>query len=282
MDDELTIERDARVLAGGREIGRVAHVIVDPQTKEVAQVVVAHDGGESAIPVALVASAGGRTVRLREGANPVLRGDFAREAFHGLDDRTADAASAGVAAHGGAPLRDAQPDAVVVARPEATPARAARPADVTSATAAVGRHEGEIRVPVAEERLTVGKREVDLGEVDIRKTVTEEEQAASVTLHRDEVHVQEVDVADRPLRAGEDAFEEGTIRVRLRGEEAVVAKEAVVTGEVVVDKETIAEERRITDTVRRQHVEVEETTVGGTATTGQQARDARARDTRRG
>jgi len=119
------------------------------------------------------------------------------------------------------------------------------------------RTEGEIRVPVAEERLSVGKREVDLGEVGIRKTVTEEEQTASVTLHRDEVNVREVDTKDRPLRAGEDAFEEGTIRVQLRGEEAVVAKEAVVTGEVVVNKETVAREEQVSGTVRKQRVDVD-------------------------
>ena len=123
---------------------------------------------------------------------------------------------------------------------------------------ATGQTEGEIRVPVAEERLTVGKREVELGEVDIRKTVTEEEQSASVTLRRDEVNVQQVDVNDRPLREGEDAFEEGTIRVQLRGEEAVVSKEAVVTGEVVIDKESVAREERVSGTVRREHVDVEQ------------------------
>ena len=121
-----------------------------------------------------------------------------------------------------------------------------------------GNDEGEIRVPVAEERLNVEKREAELGEVAIRKTVTEEEQTASVTLARDEVNVREVDVADRPLRAGEDAFDEGTIRVPVRGEEAVVAKEAVVTGEVVVDKERVAEERQVSGTVRREHVDVDQ------------------------
>ena len=118
--------------------------------------------------------------------------------------------------------------------------------------------EGEIRIQVAEERLLVGKREVDLGAVEIRKTVIQEEQTASVTLRRDEVHIEEVDIADRPLRAGEGAFEEGTIRVQLRGEEAVVAKEAVVTGEVVIDKETVAEQRTVSGTVRQEHIDVEE------------------------
>ncbi len=118
--------------------------------------------------------------------------------------------------------------------------------------------EGEIRVPVIEERLAVGKREAEMGEVEIRKTVTQEEQTVGVTLQRDEVTVQERDITDRPLRAGETAFEEGTIRVAVRGEEAVVAKETIVTGEVVIDKERVSEERQVTDTVRKQHVDVEE------------------------
>lgn len=127
----------------------------------------------------------------------------------------------------------------------------------TSQGETVANAEGEIRVPVAEERLTVGKREVELGEVDIRKTVTEEEQTASVTLRRDEVNVREVDVEDRPLRPGDDAFSEGTIRVPVHGEEAVVAKEAYVTGEVVIDKETVAQEQQVSGTVRRQHIDVD-------------------------
>ncbi len=126
-----------------------------------------------------------------------------------------------------------------------------------TATTDINQTKGEIRVPVVEERLSVGKREVDLGEVNARKTVTEEEQTASVTLRRDEVNVQEVNVEDRPLRDGDDAFEEGTIRVQLRGEEAVVAKEAFVTGEVVIDKDTVAREEQVSGTVRKQRVEVD-------------------------
>jgi uncharacterized protein (TIGR02271 family) len=118
--------------------------------------------------------------------------------------------------------------------------------------------EGAMRVPVAEERLNVGKRDAALGEVQVRKTVTEEQQTVPVTLRREEVTVQERDVADRPLRAGEEAFTEGTIRVPVRGEEAVVAKEAVVTGEVVIDKTRTAEERQVSDTVRKQRVDVDE------------------------
>ena len=103
-----------------------------------------------------------------------------------------------------------------------------------------------------------------------------------MTLRHDEVNVREVDVADRPLRPGEDAFGEGTIRVPVRGEEAVVTKEAVVTGEVVVEKETVAERRQITDTVRKQRVVVDETAVRDATGTGERTRSTRARDTREG
>jgi uncharacterized protein (TIGR02271 family) len=120
------------------------------------------------------------------------------------------------------------------------------------------RAEGEIRVPVAEERLSVGTREAELGEVQVRKTVTEERQTVPVTLEREEVHVEQRDIPDRPLQPGDDAFNEGTIRVPVRGEEAVVAKEAVVTGEVVIDKTRTSEQQQVSGTVRKQRVDVEE------------------------
>jgi len=120
------------------------------------------------------------------------------------------------------------------------------------------RDRGEMTVPKVEERLNVEKREGELGTVDIHRHVTEEQQSVPVDLRREEVHVEERNVADRPLRAGEDVFQEGTIRVPVRGEEAVVNKEAVVTGEVVVTKDQTTERQEIRDTVRRQDVDVDE------------------------
>ena len=48
-------------------------------------------------------------------------------------------------------------------------------------------------------------------------------------------------------------------RVPVRGEEAVAQKEAFVTGEVVIDKERRTERQTVTDTVRREEVEVDHT-----------------------
>jgi len=128
----------------------------------------------------------------------------------------------------------------------------------TNRSTATGATEGEVRVPVVEEQLQVGKREVDLGEVEIRRRVVEEQQSVPVTLRREEVHVEQVGTPARPLQAGEEAFQEGTIRVPVRGEEAVVAKEAVVTGEVVVEKDMTTDQQQVGGTVRRSEVDFDE------------------------
>lgn len=92
----------------------------------------------------------------------------------------------------------------------------------------------EARPPAAAERPHAGTRPTELGEVRAHKRVVEEEQTVPVELQREEVHVREERGGERPVRPGEDVFREGTIRVPVRGEEAVVRKEAVVAGEVAI------------------------------------------------
>jgi len=118
---------------------------------------------------------------------------------------------------------------------------------------------GEIRVPVVEERLNVEKRQGQTGEIGIRKSVEAEQVDVPVELRHEEVNVNQVDVPDRPVTAGEvpNAFEEGTIRVPVRGEEAFATKEAVVTGEVVVNRDVETERQTISDTVRRERVDID-------------------------
>ena len=121
-----------------------------------------------------------------------------------------------------------------------------------------GTVEGGQRVPVHEERLDVGKREAQVGEVEVRKEVVAEQVSVPVELEREQARVEQVDVRDRPVGPGQDVFQEGTTRVPIRGEEAVVEKQAYVTGEVVVDKERTTERQTISDTVRKERVHVDE------------------------
>ncbi len=129
----------------------------------------------------------------------------------------------------------------------------------TSTTAPPATSEGNRRVPVHEERLDVDTREAQLGEVEVRKEVVSEQVQVPVELRREEARVEQVDVKDRPVDPSDKGvFEEGTTRVPVRGEEAVVDKQAYVTGEVVVGKEQTTERETVSDTVRKERVIAEE------------------------
>ncbi|HVG25731.1 MAG TPA: YsnF/AvaK domain-containing protein [Thermoanaerobaculia bacterium] len=128
----------------------------------------------------------------------------------------------------------------------------------TTDEARLGRtRDEEVRVPVVEEELAVGKRTVETGGVRVEKEVTARPVEENVTLHEERVTVDRRPV-DRPVGA-EDlrAFENQTVEMRETEEEAVVEKRARVVEEVVVGKEAHERTEHITDTVRRSDVRVE-------------------------
>lgn len=109
-------------------------------------------------------------------------------------------------------------------------------------------------IEVAEEHLDVNKREVDKGSVQVQKTVHEEQQSIDVPVREEEVHIDRRSV-DRDVD-GTHAFEEGTIEVPVRGEEVEVHKHAKVVEEIDIDKTATEHTERVTDTVRREEVHV--------------------------
>lgn len=120
-------------------------------------------------------------------------------------------------------------------------------------------------IPVVEEQLAVGKREVARGGVRVRSYVKEIPVHEQVSLREEHVDVERRAV-NEPLRAGDldNAFQERTIEVTETAEEAVVAKNARVVEEVVVGKDVSERVETIDDTVRRTEVDVDR--VGGTDT----------------
>ncbi|MBB3019487.1 uncharacterized protein (TIGR02271 family) [Microvirga lupini] len=139
------------------------------------------------------------------------------------------------------------------------------------ASAAAGRADEVI--PVAEEELHVGKREVNRGRVRLHSRVIERPVQEQVTLREERVAVERRPVSGT-TQAGAiagDPFQERTIEVEERAEEAVVSKEARVVEEVVVRKEAEQRTETISDTVRKTEVDVEDergNTVSRTGTTG--------------
>jgi len=124
-------------------------------------------------------------------------------------------------------------------------------------------------IPIVEERLTVGKREVNRGRVRIRSYVVETPVQEQVALRQEHVEVERRHV-DRPVTAADQAlFQERVIEATESSEEAVVAKEARVVEEVVVRKEAEERVQTVQDKVRRTEVEVEDDRrAAGTAATG--------------
>ena len=120
----------------------------------------------------------------------------------------------------------------------------------------LGATTNEERIPVVEEQLRVGKREMDRGRVRVRSYIVETPVNETVTLRSEHVHVDRRPV-DQPLSATDDAFRERTIEAVEHTEEPVVSKEARVKEELVIRKDVDLREETISDTVRRTEVKVE-------------------------
>jgi uncharacterized protein (TIGR02271 family) len=139
----------------------------------------------------------------------------------------------------------------------------------------------EARVTRSEEELEIGKRQVRAGEVEVRKTVETERVREPVTRMREEVTVER-----RPVEghhAGNVEIGEDEIRVPVVEEEVVVEKRPVVKEEIVVKKRAITEDRTVEADVRRERVDVDDSTLSpsrpgrGSATERDTGRESDAR-----
>ncbi len=117
---------------------------------------------------------------------------------------------------------------------------------------------GEKTIPVVEEEMRVGKREVDKGGVRVHSWVEETPVRENVEVREENVYVERrpVDRAVDPSTA--DAFKERTYEVRQKGEEVVADKQARVVEEVVVGKKVDTHTETVEDNVRRTRVDVEQ------------------------
>src|SRR5919199_3289766 len=112
-------------------------------------------------------------------------------------------------------------------------------------------------IPVVEERLNVGKREVERGGVRVRSYVVEQPVQEQVNLREERVTVERRPV-NQPV-AGDPShlLQEREIEVTETAERPVVNKEAVVREEVAIRKEAEERTETVQDTVRRTEVKVD-------------------------
>jgi uncharacterized protein (TIGR02271 family) len=127
-------------------------------------------------------------------------------------------------------------------------------------------HDTDQTIPVVDEELRIGKREVERGGVRVRSYVQERPVEEQVSLRDEHVEIERRPV-DRPVTAadGDSLFQERTIELTERAEEAVVDKQAHVREEIGIRKDVDERTETIADTVRHTEVEVDDTrgTTGG-------------------
>lgn len=116
----------------------------------------------------------------------------------------------------------------------------------------------DVRIPVIEEEVHIGKRTVEGGGVQVTTSVEETPVTEQVTL-RDETVSVERRAVDRPASDADLAdMREGVFEAREHREEAVVDKQARIVEEVVVNKEVDQRTEQVQESARRTDVHVEE------------------------
>ncbi len=125
-----------------------------------------------------------------------------------------------------------------------------------------GRETQEERIPIVEEQLNVGKRQVERGGARVRSYVRETPVQEQVNLREEHVSVERRPVGQTlsgaELERG-DMLRERNIEMTETAEVPVVEKEARVTEEMVVRKTSEERTENVQDTVRRTEVDVDET-----------------------
>jgi len=120
-------------------------------------------------------------------------------------------------------------------------------------------------IPVVQEQLKVGKREVQRGGVRVFSRIVETPVNESIGLREEHVNVERRPVNEPISGLDTTAFKEQSIEMRETAEEAVVEKSARVVEEVMINKEVTQREQQINDTVRHTEVEVEQLGTTGSA-----------------
>jgi uncharacterized protein (TIGR02271 family) len=111
----------------------------------------------------------------------------------------------------------------------------------------------------SEERLRADIETVETGRVRLRKYVVTSEQKITVPIRHEEVHVTREPVTSGEARTDAEIGEE-ECEVILHEERPVVVKEIVPVERVSLDTTTIRENREVSDTVRREEVEIDDGT----------------------
>jgi uncharacterized protein (TIGR02271 family) len=112
-------------------------------------------------------------------------------------------------------------------------------------------------IPLAEERVSVTKREVETGRLRVEISVQERQDAVPVELSHDEVEVERVPVNKAVSHLPSVRLEGSTTIIPVVEEVVVVEKRLILVEEIHVRRKSVAETRQIPVTLRSEQVRID-------------------------
>lgn len=112
-------------------------------------------------------------------------------------------------------------------------------------------------IPIIEEDVHIGKRQVETGGVRLRSRIIERPVEESLRLREEHIRVERNAVNRPATEADFNTFREGEIEMTETSEVPIVNKEARVVEEVRLNKEVTERDEVVRDTVRKTDVDVE-------------------------
>ncbi len=125
----------------------------------------------------------------------------------------------------------------------------------------------EQRLQLREERLSVDKKRVDVGEAVVGKRVVSEQTEVDVPLVREELFIERRPASGEYAGAMGTIGDGQTIRVPLSREEVDVQKRTVVKEDVAVGQRRVEETAHVSETLRKEELEVDGDVEKGTGRT---------------
>jgi stress response protein YsnF len=151
---------------------------------------------------------------------------------------------------------------------------------------------GDTVIPLYEEQVRVGTREVDAGAVRLRKVVTTETVNQPVQVRHETVVIDREPAGNQNQNqpgqgasnlqqqqgASGQAFQEQEIVIHLKKEEPVVETQVVPTGRVVAQKKVQSQQQSVQRQIRREDIQVEKIGNPENVIISENLRNARQRD----
>jgi len=262
LEDTLTWRGQEMLGADGDKIGKVEEIYLDAETNqpEWALVNTGLFGGKSTFVPLAEATSAGEGVRV-----PYQKAQVKDAPKMDPDGRLSQEEEANLYRHYGLEYNEVRSDSGL---PEggATTGETTRATDV-EATGERGGPGQDVSGPNtdsamtrSEEELAVGTTQRESGRVRLKKYVVEDEVTQTVPVRREEVRVEREPITDANVGAATEgpAISDEEHEVVLHEEEPVAEKRAVPKERVRLDTETVEEERTVSDTVRKEQIDVDD------------------------